>query len=33
VAREYLILFEHDPVIAAGIIARQDGKAAVTRVL
>lgn len=32
-AREYLILFEHDPEIAAGRIERRDGKAVITRAL
>jgi glyoxylase-like metal-dependent hydrolase (beta-lactamase superfamily II) len=33
VDREYLILFEHDPEIAAGYLRRRDGKIAVERVL
>jgi glyoxylase-like metal-dependent hydrolase (beta-lactamase superfamily II) len=33
VEREYLILFEHDPVIAAGYLRRRDGKIIVEREL
>jgi glyoxylase-like metal-dependent hydrolase (beta-lactamase superfamily II) len=33
VEREYLILFEHDPEIAAGYIRERDGKLSVDRVL
>jgi hypothetical protein len=33
VEREHLILFEHDPVVAAGVIAREDGRLALTRTL
>jgi glyoxylase-like metal-dependent hydrolase (beta-lactamase superfamily II) len=31
--REYLVCFEHDPVIAAGYIREKDGKRYVERVL
>jgi methylmalonyl-CoA epimerase len=33
IAREYLIFFEHDPSLAAGIIRERDGKRSVERVI
>jgi glyoxylase-like metal-dependent hydrolase (beta-lactamase superfamily II) len=33
VEREYLILFEHDPSVAAGYLRRREGKIVVERVL
>jgi hypothetical protein len=33
VEREHLILFEHDPVVAAGVIRRESGKLRVEREL
>ena len=33
IAREYLIFFEHDPLVAAGIIRERDGRRSVEQVL
>ena len=33
IEREYLIFFEHDPSMAAGILREKDGKRAVERVI
>ena len=33
IEREYLIFFEHDPSIAAGVLRETDGKRSVERVI
>jgi hypothetical protein len=32
-AREYLIFFEHDPSLAAGVLSETDGRRSVARVI
>ena len=33
VAREYLVFFEHDPVVSAGYLRERDGRIKVERVI